>query len=164
MTDESKLLAEFDKERVRRMIDFRELYNKSLSDKEREALIETQYLRAVTAQIEYENKLTDIQKDRTKELYAQLGAMEILNTKTQTQLADVFGGYTDIPFDLKLDVVPGITDGKVGSELERVRKQLEDLIEPAKQVSQGAESIGKAFSDSFIDTINGSISAQQAIS
>lgn len=163
LTEESKVVAEFDKERVRRMIEFRELYSKSLSDKEREALIDTQYLKSVTAQIEYENKLADIQKDRTKELYAQLGAMDILNTKMQTQLANVFGGYTDIPFDLKLDVVPGITDGKLGGELERIRQQLEDLIEPAKQVSQGAESIGKAFSDSFIDTINGSISAQQAM-
>jgi len=163
ITDESKLAAEFDRERVKRMIDFRKLYADSLSDKEREFRIETQYLKATEAQIIYEDKLTEIQKTRTRELYAQLGAVDVLGKKTQDRLANAFGGYTDIPFMPQLDLVPGITDGKLGSELEKVRMELEKLIEPANQVSRGAESIGKAFSDSFVQTINGSISAQQAL-
>ena len=163
MTDESKLMAAYELEKVKRMIDFRKLYEKSLSDQEREFIIETQYLKAIKSEIEYEDKLAEIQKTRTRELYAQLGAVDILGKKTQEQLADVFGGYTDIPFDLKLDVVPGITDGKLGAELEKVRRQLENLLEPARQVSFGAEAIGKSFSESFVDTINGSVSAQQAL-
>ena len=50
------------------------------------------------------------------------------------------------------------------SALAQAKKALDDLIEPANQVKSVATSIGGAFTDSFRSVIDGSMTAQEALS
>ena len=52
---------------------------------------------------------------------------------------------------------------KIESRLAAVKKELKDLTSLSYQVTQGAEMIGKAFSQSFMGLISGSMSAKEAL-
>lgn len=161
--DEEKVQAEADKTRIQRMIAFRQLFAKSLSDQERSFLFATQLNAAMKSELDKEKAINDAQKARTRELYAQLGVVDILSTKTQDALAGAFSSFSNADYKLAFDIPLLLTNGDLSKELEKVRSELEKLISPANQVSVAAESIGQAFSSSFMDMINGSVSAQQAL-
>jgi len=59
--------------------------------------------------------------------------------------------------------MPGLTGGELGTKMEELKKSLEDLQNPIKQVMAGAQAIGDAFSTSFKGLIDGSMSAQEAM-
>ena len=52
---------------------------------------------------------------------------------------------------------------KIESRLATVKKELKDLTSLSYQVTQGAEMIGKAFSQSFMGLISGSMTAKEAL-
>jgi hypothetical protein len=161
--DEERAQAEADKARVQRMITFRQLFSKSLSDQERAARFATQLNASLKADVDTQKAINEAQKSQTRELYAQLGAVDILSTKTQNALAGAFSSFSNADYKLAFDVPLLLTNGDLSKEIEKVRLELEKLISPANQVSVAAESIGQSFSSSFMDMINGSMSAQEAL-
>jgi hypothetical protein len=161
--DEERAQAEADKARVQRMITFRELFSKSLSDQERAARFATQLNASLKADVDTQKAINEAQKSQTRELYAQLGVIDILSTKTQNALAGAFSSFSNADYKLAFDVPLLLTNGDLSKEIEKVRLELEKLISPANQVSVAAESIGQSFSSSFMDMINGSMSAQEAL-
>jgi hypothetical protein len=161
--DEEKIRAEADKTRVQRMITFRRLFSESLSDQERAFLFARQLNEATKAELDTEKALDVVRKNQTRELYSQLGAVDILSTKVQDSLAGAFSSFSNADYKLAFDVPLLLTNGDLSKEIEKVRLELEKLISPANQVSVAAESIGQSFSSSFMDMINGSVSAQQAL-
>jgi len=162
-TEEEKIRAEADKARIQRMITFRQLFSKSLSDQERAFLFATQLNIATKDQLLTEKQIDDAQKAQTRELYAQLGVIDILSTKTQNALAGAFSSFSNADYKLAFDIPPLLADGELSKELEKVRAELEKLVSPAQQVTTAAEGIGQAFSASFTEMVNGSISAQEAL-
>lgn len=162
-TEEEKIQAEYDKARIQRMITFRQLFSKSLSDRERAFLFATQLNNATENELNNEKALNEARKNQTRELYAQLGVVDILSTKTQNALAGAFSSFSNADYKLAFDVSPLLVNGELATELQKVREELEKLISPAKQVTTAADGIGQAFSASFMDMANGSATAQQAL-
>jgi hypothetical protein len=157
--DEGKAQAEFEKVRAERMFTFSELLKKSLSEEEREALVQTQYLKALEAQINLDNTLLDIQKKQTAELYNQLAVAGILGSKRQAGFARA-AGLEGVPFDPGLNLVAITEKDKA---LERTRLELEKLLDPIAQVTVAAEGIGAAFATSFQGIVSGTMTAQEAL-
>jgi tape measure domain-containing protein len=105
-----------------------------------------------------------LMENETKELYAQVGLSATLNKNLQAALAGAFtGGTATGTFRTDVDLMPGLTGGKLGSRMEELRKELETLNDPINQIIVGAESIGAAFTESFTGIINGSMSAQESL-
>lgn len=157
--DEGKAQAEFDKMRTERMYTFSELLKKALSDEEREALVQTQYLKALAAQIELDNKLLDIQKKQTTELYNQLDVAGILSAKRQAGFSRA-AGLEGTAFNPNLNL---FSVSEKDQALERTRLELEKLLDPIAQVTVAAEGIGSAFSTSFKGIVSGTMTAQEAL-
>ena len=106
----------------------------------------------------------EILKKENRELYAQLGLLDVLTEKRQAALAGAFtGGTATGTFRTDVDLMPGLTGGKLGEKIEELRKELETLADPINQIIAGAEAIGQAFSTSFTGLINGSMSAQESL-
>ena len=106
----------------------------------------------------------EILKKENRELYAQLGLLDVLTEKRQAALAGAFdGGTATATFRTDVDLMPGLTGGKLGEKIEELRKELETLADPINQIIAGAEAIGQAFSTSFTGLINGSMSAQESL-
>lgn len=157
--DEGKAQAEFDKMRTERMYTFSELLKKALSDEEREALVQTQYLKALAAQVELDNKLLDIQKKQTTELYNQLDVAGILSAKRQAGFSRA-AGLEGTAFNPNLNL---FAISEKDQALERTRLELEKLLDPITQVTVAAEGIGSAFSTSFKGIVSGTMTAQEAL-
>jgi hypothetical protein len=162
-TDEEKVRAEYEKTRIQRMITFRQLFSKSLSDQEREFLFATQLNAATKDELNLDKAINDTQKAQTRELYAQLGVVNILSAKTQDALSGAFTSFSNADYRLAFEAPSLLTNGELSTELEKVRTELEKLLSPVQQVTTAAEGIGQAFSSSFMDMVNGSLSAQQAL-
>jgi hypothetical protein len=56
-----------------------------------------------------------------------------------------------------------LTGGSMATEFQRVRVELEALLNPINQVTTAALGIGEAFSDSFTGLVNGSMTAQESL-
>ena len=56
-----------------------------------------------------------------------------------------------------------LTGGSMATEFQRVRVELEALLNPINQVTTAALGIGEAFSDSFAGLVNGSMTAQESL-
>jgi hypothetical protein len=167
-TKESKLQAEFDKVRIERMFTFSELLRKALSDEEREALVQTQYLQGLLDSIKYEEQLLELKKQQTKEMYAQLDAPGILDEQSQKRLGR--GMAPEGGADRRVGVL-GFTSGidldpnnKATQKLDEMKRRLEELSDPINMAAQGAQGIGNAFSTAFQGIITGTQSTQEALS
>jgi hypothetical protein len=167
-TKESKLQAEFDKVRIERMFTFSELLRKALSDEEREALVQTQYLQGLLDSINYEEQLLELKKQQTKEMYAQLGVSGILDEQVQKRLGR--GMSPEDGADKRVGVL-GFTSGidldpnnKATQKMDEMKRRLEELSDPINMAAQGAQGIGNAFSTAFQGIITGTQSTQEALS
>ena len=167
-TKESKLQAEFDKVRIERMFTFSELLRKALSDEEREALVQTQYLQGLRDSIKQEEQLLEIKKQQTKEMYAQLGVPGILDEQVQKRLGR--GMSPEDGADKRVGVL-GFTSGinldpnnKATQKMDEMKRRLEELSDPINVAAQGAQGIGNAFSTAFQGIITGTQSTQEALS
>jgi hypothetical protein len=167
-TKESKLQAEFDKVRIERMFTFSELLRKALSDEEREALVQTQYIQGLLDSIKYEEQLLEIKKQQTKEMYAQLGVPGILDEQVQKRLGR--GMSPEDGADKRVGVL-GFTSGidldpnnKATQKMDEMKRRLEELSDPINMAAQGAQGIGNAFSTAFQGIITGTQSTQEALS
>ena len=147
----SRIKAEYDKERAVRMDDYRKKYSEALSEQEQEELVATQLLQSETARLEY-------LKAQNAEFYRQVELATSIDDRTRSIVSNLGSLFT-----LDLDLSGLLSTDTVASELEKVRGELEKLISPANQAARAAENIGNAFSTSFTDTINGSMSAQEAL-
>lgn len=147
----SRLQAEYDKDRAVRMDDFRKKYSEALSEQEQEELVATHLLQAETARLEYI-------KAQNAEFYRQVDLASMVDDRTRSIVNNLESLFT-----LDIDFSGLLAADTFASELERVREELEKLVSPVGQVTKAAEGIGGAFSTSFTDAINGSISAQQAL-
>ena len=96
---------------------------------------------------------------------AQLDAA--LNTirTLQAQLAGISseGATRGAAEDYKVAAQTKTEPQKIESRLATVKKELKDLTSLSYQVTQGAEMIGKAFSQSFMGLISGSMTAKEAL-
>jgi hypothetical protein len=167
-TKESKLQAEFDKVRIERMFTFSELLRKALSDEEREALVQTQYLQGLLDSINSEEQLLELKKQQTKEMYAQLGVAGILDEQVQKRLDR--GMSPEDGADKRVGVL-GFTSGidldpnnKATQKMDEMKRRLEELTDPVNMAAQGAQGIGNAFSTAFQGIITGTQSTQEALS
>lgn len=156
----SKAQAEFDKARIERMYTFSDLLNKSLSAQEADAIVQTQYLEILTAQINLENTILDIQKRQTEELYNQLDVPGILDPQVQKGLRRGASSIGNIKFDPNQNL---IALSEKDQAIERTRLELEKLLDPITQVTIAAEGIGSAFSTSFTGIVSGTMTAQEAL-
>ena len=162
-TEESKLQAEYSKLRIERMYTFTDLLTKALSDEEREAVVQTQYLKALADQIKQEKDLLELQKQQTAELYDQLGASGILNKQTQQRLGRAAAGEGPIGmlgFTGGLDLDP---NNKVTQKYDEMKQRLDELSDPINMAVEGAQAIGSAFGQAFQGIITGTQTTQQAL-
>jgi hypothetical protein len=159
-----KIQAQYDKTQVERRVKFLALQKGALSEKAREVYAEVQYRAIQADRFEYNAKIQKVMENQTKELYAQVGLSATLNKNLQGAIAGAFtGGTATGTFRTDVDLMPGLTGGKLGEKIEELRKELETLADPINQIIAGAEAIGTAFSESFTGLINGSMSAQEAL-
>lgn len=167
----SKKQAEYDKIRVERMFTFTDLLKKALSDEEREAITQRQFLEILAAELKQEEDILNIQKQQTAELYAQLGAATLLNEETQKRFRRGAGagspaqerglaGAAAIGFDPNVSLLPA---KGLAAEVNAVRAELDTLLEPINQVTTAAKGIGEAFSQSFTGIVSGTMTAQEAL-
>ena len=159
-----KIQAEYDKTQVDRRVKFLALQKGALSDKAREVYAEAQYVAIQADRFEYNAKIQKLMQDQTKELYTQLGLARVLDKELQRSMGNAFNTPADTStFRTDVDLMPGLTGGELGTKMEELKKSLEDLQNPIKQVMAGAQAIGEAFSTSFKGLIDGSMSAQEAM-
>jgi tape measure domain-containing protein len=108
-------------------------------------------------QIQYEEDLNRIFKER----YGITDALARLAREARTA---AFGGSGATgTFRTDLNLMPGLTQGFLGEEYEKIKTQLEELTKIENQVAFAAESIGQAFGNSFKGIIDGTLTAQQAL-
>ena len=159
-----KIQAEYNKTQVDRRVKFLALQKGALSDKAREVYAEAQYVAIQADRFEYNAKIQKLMQDQTKELYTQLGLARVLDKEIQRSMGKAFNTPADTgTFRTDVDLMPGLTGGELGTKMEELKKSLEDLQNPIKQVMAGAQAIGEAFSTSFKGLIDGSMSAQEAM-
>jgi len=150
---------------------FNDLLRKSLSDEERDNIMaakriakradEADAVKRIAAAVKEQNKEL---AEQNRQLYAEAGLLDILTEKRQGALAGAFTGGTAIgTFRTDVDLMPGLTGGKLGDKIEELRKSFEELNKPIYQIIAGAEQIGTAFSESFTGLINGSMTAQESL-
>jgi tape measure domain-containing protein len=163
-TKQEELEAKYNKVIVERRQKYLSLQKNAVSEQERMRIAETQSV-AITADHQtYLGEINKLMQDQTKELYAQVGLSATLNKNLQAALAGAFtGGTATGTFRTDIDLMPGLTGGKLGSRMEELRKELETLNDPINQIITGAEQIGTAFSESFTGLINGSMTAQESL-
>ena len=163
-TKQEELEAKYNKVIVERREKYLSLQKNAVSEQERMRIAEAQSV-AITADHQaYLGEINKLMQDQTKELYAQVGLSATLNKNLQAALAGAFtGGTATGTFRTDVDLMPGLTGGKLGSRIEELRKELETLNDPISQIIVGAESIGAAFTESFTGMINGSMSAQESL-
>jgi len=164
MTEREKLDAEYNKTKVEIAGKYDKLLRDSLSKKETEYRIGARSFDLESAKQKYEINKLDILKKENRELYAQSGLLDVLSEKRQAALAGAFdGGTATGTFRTDIDLMPGLTGGKLGGKMEELKKILTDLQDPINQIITGAEQIGTAFSESFTGLINGSMTAQESL-
>jgi tape measure domain-containing protein len=164
MTEREKLDAEYNKTKVKIAGKYDKLLRDSLSKKETEYRIGARSFDLESAKQKYEINKLDILKKENRELYAQSGLLDVLSEKRQAALAGAFdGGTATGTFRTDIDLMPGLTGGKLGGKMEELKKILTDLQDPINQIITGAEQIGTAFSESFTGLINGSMTAQESL-
>ena len=163
-TKQEELEAKYNKVIVERRQKYLSLQKNAVSEQERMRIAETQSV-AITADHQtYLGEINKLMQDQTKELYAQVGLSATLNKNLQAALAGAFtDGTATGTFRTDVDLMPGLTGGKLGSRMEELRKELETLNDPINQIIVGAEQIGTAFSESFTGLINGSMTAQESL-
>jgi hypothetical protein len=83
-------------------------------------------------------------------------------TAAQTALPAA-AGAKGMAEDYKVAAQTKTEPQKIESRLATVKKELKDLTSLSYQVTQGAEMIGKAFSQSFMGLISGSMTAKEAL-
>lgn len=147
---------------------YNDLLRKSLSDEERENILIAKRIAVRKNEADAIKKVTTERNkelaERNRQLYAEAGLLDVLTEKRQAALAGAFtGGTATGTFRTDVDLMPGLTGGKLGEKIEELRKELETLADPINQIIAGAEAIGQAFSTSFTGLINGSMSAQQSL-
>jgi len=150
---------------------YNDLLRKSLSDQERDNIMTAKRIAKKADEADGIKRITAATKEQNKELaeknrqtYAEAGLLDVLTEKRQAALAGAFtGGTATGTFRTDVDLMPGLTGGKLGSKMEELKKSLADLQDPINQVLEGAQAIGEAFSTSFKGLIDGSMSAQEAL-
>jgi TP901 family phage tail tape measure protein len=159
-----KIQAEYDKTQVDRRIKYLALQKGALSDQAREVYVEAQRLAIVADRENYNAKIQKLMQDQTRELYTQVGLAGALDKDLQRSMGKAFNTPADTStFRTDVDLMPGLTGGELGTKMEELKKSLEDLQNPIKQVMAGAQAIGESFSTSFKGLIDGSMSAQEAM-
>jgi tape measure domain-containing protein len=150
---------------------FNDLLRKSLSDEERDNIMAAKRIAKRADEADAVKRIAAAVKEQNKELaeqnrqfYAEAGLLDILTEKRQGALAGAFtGGTATGTFRTNIDLMPGLTGGKLGGKMEELKKILTDLQDPIDQIIVGAEQIGTAFSESFTGLINGSMTAQESL-
>jgi hypothetical protein len=159
-----KIQAEYDKTQVDRRIKYLALQKGALSDQAREVYVEAQRLSIEADRANYNAKIQKLMQDQTRELYTQVGLAGALDKDLQRSMGNAFNTPADTStFRTDVDLMPGLTGGELGTKMEELKKSLEDLQNPIKQVMAGAQAIGESFSTSFKGLIDGSMSAQEAM-
>ena len=163
-TKQEELEAKYNKVIVERREKYLSLQKNAVSEQERMRIAETQSV-AITADHQtYLGEINKLMQDQTKELYAQVGLSATLSKNLQAAFAGAFtGGTATGTFRTDIDLMPGLTGGKLGGKMEELKKILADLQDPINQIIIGAEQIGTAFSESFTGLINGSMTAQESL-
>ena len=163
-TKQEELEAKYNKVIVERREKYLSLQKNAVSEQERMRIAETQSVAIIADHQTYLGEINKLMQEQTKELYAQVGLSATLNKNLQAAFAGAFtGGTATGTFRTDVDLMPGLTGGKLGSKMEELKKSLADLQDPINQVLAGAQAIGEAFSTSFKGLIDGSMSAQQAL-
>ena len=164
LSGEETLEAEFNKIALERRIKFVDLQKAALSDKERELLASAQLSNILSDNNQYEKDKQKLFAQQTAELYTQIGLSDVLGKKFQGNLAGGFMGTSGTgTFRTDLNLVPGLTGGKLGEEYANIEQQLKDLLDPANQVITAANAIGTAFGESFKGLISGTLTAREAL-
>jgi len=163
-TKQEELEAKYNKVIVERREKYLSLQKNAVSEQERMRIAEAQSVAIIADHQTYLGEINKLMQEQTKELYAQVGLSATLNKNLQAAFAGAFtGGTATGTFRTDVDLMPGLTGGKLGSKMEELKKSLADLQDPINQVLAGAQAIGEAFSTSFKGLIDGSMSAQQAL-
>ena len=159
-----KIQAEYDDIQVKRRIKYLALQKGALSDQVRDVYVEAQRLSIEADRANYNAKIQKLMQDQTRELYTQVGLAGALDKELQRRMGNAFNTPADTStFRTDVDLMPGLTGGELGTKMEELKKSLEDLQNPIKQVMAGAQAIGESFSTSFKGLIDGSMSAQEAM-
>ena len=85
--------------------------------------------------------------------------------KFKQGLIDKGEGDARIPglVDLQRQIIDPTTFEKIQQTVRSLKKELEDLVNPANMIIKSAEAIGTAFTDSFMSVITGSATAKEAL-
>jgi tape measure domain-containing protein len=164
LAGEESLEAEFNKVALQRRIKFLDLQKQAKSQKERELLASAQLSTILADNNQYEKDKQKLFAQQTAELYTQIGLSDVLGKKFQGTLAGGFMGTSGTgTFRTNLNLMPGLTGGKLGEEFATIEQQLKNLLDPATQVITAAEGISNAFGTAFKGLIDGTMTAQEAL-
>jgi tape measure domain-containing protein len=164
LAGEESLEAEFNKVALERRIKFVDLQKEAKSQKERELLVSAQLSTILADNNQYEKDKQKLFAQQTAELYTQIGLSEVLGKKFQGTLAGGFMGTSGTgTFRTDLNLMPGLTGGKLGEEFATIEQQLRNLLDPATQVITAAEGISNAFGTAFKGLVDGTMTAQEAL-
>lgn len=167
-TEVEKLNTDYAQQRMERMIKYETLYKEALSSAEIEYLLMAQSNEILTENFKYQEKVLEIEKQQTEELYKQLSAAGILNEQVQKRLKR--GAMPEGGADKRIGIM-GYTSGlnldpndKAAQKYEEMKQRLKELSDPINMAEQGALAIGDAFSTAFQGIISGTQTTQEALS
>jgi tape measure domain-containing protein len=161
LTEQEKLQAAYDKDRLERMNKYETLYTNSLSLQEREYLVVAQTNEINRANSEYQKARVELVTAEVAAMYDLLGVSTVLSKSTQQRLPSAFGNsVTGNLFTTAFTLDP---NDKGAQQLDLYQKELDALIEKTAMAKQGAEGIGTAFSGAFQSLVTGTQTAQEAL-
>lgn len=161
LTEQEKIQASYDKERLERMNKYETLYTNSLSLQEREYLLTAQTNEINRANNEYQKSRVELVTTEVAAMYELLGVTDLLSKTTQKRLPSAFG--TSVTGDLFTTAFTLDPNNKGTQQLDLYQKQLDELTEKTGMVQQGAEGIGTAFSGAFQTLVTGTQTAQETL-
>lgn len=109
-------------------------------------------------EIQEEQRLNDVFRERYDLTNAIIDAAR---KAREAAFGQGLGGAGTFRTDMNL--MPGLTEGLLGTEFETIKRNLEELVKVENQVAFAAKGIGEAFGQSIKGLVSGSMTAQEAL-
>jgi tape measure domain-containing protein len=150
LTEQEKLQASYDKERLERMNKYETLYTNSLSLQEREYLLTAQTNEINRANNEYQKARVELVTAEVEAMYNLLGVSELLSKSTQQRLPSAFGNSVTGSL---------FTTDQALVDLNPKGQQIREFIADAEAQLKNLEAVALNISKGIGDTVANSLTS-----